>query len=89
MDKKLMRLFLDCPDYLKRVIISEPQIEVVRFVKDCGFGSATARELADHLDISVQGASGRLNKLWSRGWLKREERAAETGGIEHRYSSVV
>lgn len=84
-----MRLFLDCPDYLKRIVISKPQVKVVLFVKDCGFGSATARDLAYHLNISVQSASGRLNKLWSRGWLKREERAAETGGIEHRYSSVV
>ena len=89
LDKKLMKLALDCPDLMKKYHLTDCQANIVKFARDSGYGSITARELADRRGISVQSASGQLNSLWHRGWLKREERAATTGGIEYRYSSVV
>jgi len=89
MDKKLMKLVLDCPNYIKEVMLSEHQREIVNMVRNHGYPTMTARELADYTFIVIQAASTQLNNLWRRGYLSREERVAESGGIEYRYKSII
>lgn len=87
--KQLMKLFLECPDTIRNVVISDNQAATVRYIRDCGYPNVSAREIADEKDITIQSASVLLATLWRRGWLKRMQYADSTGGIYYRYSSIV
>ena len=86
-DASLMKTFIRSPDSFRRVILTENQLDMLRI---CGYyidedGFVTANKIAFHFEISIQSASSRLNKLWHKGYLKRLESIAESGGIEYRY----
>ena len=90
-DKKLMKLFLDCPNYIRQVVISDHQISVINSIREHNeslFGLNT-RTIANLNNTSIQSMSTQLNKLWKTGYLSRKERIVESGGIEYLYRSVI
>ena len=87
-DKKLMKLFLDCPDYVRRVIITDNQIDLIYTIKEVFCNAMTARNLANHRGISIQAASTMLSNLWRTGYVVRNTIPDETGGIKHVYKTV-
>jgi hypothetical protein len=51
-------------------------------------GSVLASQVASDLELSVPNASTRLKNLVSQGFIRRTEDAADSGGIEYRYSAI-
>jgi hypothetical protein len=51
-------------------------------------GSVLASQVASDLGLSVPNASTRLKNLVSQGFIRRMEDAADSGGIEYRYSAI-
>ena len=52
-------------------------------------GTVKASEFSESRDgMSIANASTKFKQLFERGFLLRQERAAETGGIEYRYHCV-
>ena len=88
-DKKIMKAYLDMPEQFRKIVISDSQISIVRAVQRCGYPTMTSRELSNYKGISVQSATQRLKRLWELGYLSREERIDDTGGIIYRYSSAL
>jgi len=68
---------------IKELLLTETMINLVKEIKAHGY--IKAAKVAEFKDISVQNASTQLNKLFLKGYLKREETTAETGGIEYIY----
>lgn len=68
---------------IRGLLLTDSQIDTVKWVykKDC----ATAAELAKLMGVSIQNASGKLNRLYRAGYLERLTVNAKTGGIEHVY----
>ncbi len=87
MDKKLMKLFLECPNYVREVVITDHQIGLINEIQD--WGEADARELADHKNCSIQNASSQLKRLWEKKYLTREEVVSKSGGVEYRYRCAI
>lgn len=85
-DKALMRLFIECPETVRNLILTDSQIAFVEHIRDCGYPNVSAAELAERSGKSVQNISTQLSKLWRRGWLTRKQYTDETGGIYYRYS---
>lgn len=88
-DKQLIQRFLESPDSIRNLVITNNQVAIVKHVRDCGLPNICARELAELKNISVQNASIQLSKLWLRGWLTRHQLTDETGGIYYRYSAAI
>ena len=88
-DKKLMRLFINCPDYVRRVVITDNQIRIIKAIRNSGENSITTKMLSVMWGISLQSASAQLTKLWQRGYLTRCEIIDQTGGIIYRYKSII
>ena len=68
----------------KALILTPSLIKTVRMIQDTPKG-ITAREPSEMLGISVQGPSLRLNSLWKKGYLTREQENDTSGGIYYRY----
>lgn len=82
-DTKLRQAFLADPRRYKAAVLSADQLALYRLVAKRG--EATSSQAAIALDISVPSASTRLNVLKRKGYLAREPRTADTGGIEYVY----
>lgn len=82
-DSELRTLILKHRTRIKELMICDAHIELLGMAKN-GIKSA---ELASLYGISVQNASGRLNKLFYKGYLKRIEELAPSGGIEYTYQT--
>ena len=81
------RLMADIPSTVRSVYLSKTQIHLFDLVEtNKGMTSAI---LAEVNCISAQNASGQLAKLYSKGYLKRDELIHESGGIEYRYTACV
>lgn len=65
------------------LLISDFNRKIYRWVFD--EREATASDVANHFDISIQHASGALNKMWKQIYLRRYERPQESGGYEWVY----
>ena len=87
-DKKLMRLIIDCPNFVKEKMLSDDQRYLFSEV-ECQPDGVTSAFISDLLDISIQSASGRLVVLFKKKYLKRTERIAESGGIEYVYECAI
>jgi len=48
-------------------------------------GNVTTVEIAKHKGVSVQNASSKLQKLYLKGYLKRDALTADSGGIKYVY----
>lgn len=67
---------------IKSLMLSDNQIETLKFVSDKGL---TSSELANHQKTSVQGASQLLKNIYAKGYMLRKELKAKSGGIEFAY----
>ena len=86
MDKKLMKLFLECPNVVREVVLSDMQIALVKHIKGSDYGWIEAKQLAEMEGCSIQNASTRLAVLCRKKYLTRVGFAAKSGGTEYRYS---
>jgi predicted transcriptional regulator len=68
---------------IKKLLISEQGKKVWRWVMD--ERKATTAEVAKEFKLSVQHASGVLNKLHTQGYLSRFEQQQDSGGKEWVY----
>lgn len=88
-DKKLMRLMVDCPGVIRRIYLSESQLELFRLVRSADESlGVTTNWISDYMDISIQSANGRLVELMNKGYLTRVNQGDPTGGKEYVYRSV-
>lgn len=50
--------------------------------------SVTTAMVAEHFDVSVQNASGKLKKLYNQGFIIGKKEVAESGGLEFIYRPI-
>lgn len=50
--------------------------------------SVTTAMVADHFDVSVQNASGKLKKLYNQGFILGKKEVADSGGLEFIYRPI-
>tara|TARA_B100000446_G_scaffold166387_1_gene169524 strand:+ start:627 stop:1175 length:549 start_codon:yes stop_codon:yes gene_type:complete len=50
--------------------------------------SVTTAKVAEHFDVSVQNASGKLKKLYNQGFILGKKEIAESGGLEFIYRPI-
>lgn len=50
--------------------------------------SVTTAMVAEHFDVSVQNASGKLKKLYNQGFILGKKEIAESGGLEFIYRPI-
>lgn len=86
-DKTLMKLMLECPNFIREKLLTDTQIELFEFVQDRT--ELTSAELAFHKEISIQYASVILANLAKKGYLKRMNRGAVSGGDEYVYKVAI
>ncbi len=65
---------------IRELLLNDQQIDLISKVNLSG--TMTARQLANDLDLSIQNASSKLNRLYSSGYLSRKVDSAASGGIE-------
>lgn len=87
MDKKLMKRFLENPDDIRKVLLSNKQRDIVNEINV--FGKMSARQLANIDKCTIQNASVQLLNLFKKGYLNRREAWAESGGREYWYTSAI
>ena len=73
-------------DYIKSIIPSSRQVEILKFIAVRGFAYST--DIAALFDITLPNASARLYELWRNGWLIREDVGHETGGQLFKYTKL-
>ena len=69
---------------IRELFLATSQIDI--WYEIVSFRLFTAAKLATSFDISISNASSKLNRLYKAGYLSREDRTAESGGIEYIYS---
>jgi len=62
---------------IRDLLLNKNQMKILKLI---GAGEMTSRELADHLDTSVQNANMKLEKLRKKGYLSREMGFDPSGG---------
>lgn len=88
-DNPLRRAFIDNPERVRRLILTENQSDLVRSIRADGNMCVTSRRMADEQGKSVQSISAQLTKLWYRGYLERRESIDDTGGIIYLYRAAI
>ena len=88
-DRKLMELFLNCPDTVRRICITDNQIKIINLINKNPGSCMRAKELMYIKGTTIQNASTQLVKLWKVGYLTRTEVVQESGGLEYVYESVI
>jgi predicted transcriptional regulator len=83
---RLQREFLNDCEAFEAVMLSQPQLDLFRWIALETHGAGSP-QVAAVFGVSIQSASARLKKLFDKGYLTRTEVAAETGGIEHIYKA--
>ena len=68
---------------IKALLISGQGLKAYHFIFDKR--EATSSEVASHFNLSPQHASTMLHKLYKQMYLRRSERAQESGGYEWVY----
>jgi|GEM_PF-3560792 len=72
----------DMKETIKRMMLSDNQIDTLKFISSKG---VTSSELAMHQQTSVQGASQLLKNIYSKGYMLRKELKSKSGGVEFAY----
>lgn len=68
---------------VRSALLTQCQIDLVLFINLRG--ETTAADISRIKKVSIQNASSKLSILHKKGYLERETRSAESGGIEHYY----
>jgi predicted transcriptional regulator len=87
--KSLMKMMIETPNYVREKILSDIEIEVFDQVKGTGDLGMTSNVLSGLRDVSVQNASNVLRKLHDKGYLKRTNEGASSGGDEYVYRVAI
>jgi len=84
-DEQVRDFFFHCPEHkIDAMKISGREREILAYVRRThGVGS---KDVADVYGVSVQNASTTLKRLLEKGYLKRVEVLATTGGLEYIYT---
>ena len=69
---------------IRQLLLTPDQVALVKRVDK---ENLTSSALAEMVNISVQNASAKLNRLHYAGYIRMRERSAESGGIERVYYS--
>lgn len=83
--EKFRLLMLQHPELVRKSVISDRQIELVKFVSWHPASLITSRDVSERFGCSVAGASAQLKALVGAGYLKRKETTQPSGGKEHGY----
>lgn len=87
LDVKYRKLMLNFPGIVRKSVLTDPQIDMVNLV--AGYHrAATAREIADCMNLSIATISGRLATLVDKGYLTRRDLGSTSGGSEYFYKVV-
>lgn len=86
-DSKFKKLMIDCPDLVRKAVLSDHQIRVFKIVK--GEGGMYSRHLSEHLGVSVQSAGATLSRLVDAGYLQKYPVNAPSGGTEYFYRAAL
>ena len=70
---------------IRSLLLNEDQIELVKKIGKASF--ITAAEISKDLNVSIQNASSKLNRLYRAGYLERLATSAKSGGIEYVYKA--
>jgi len=87
-DKALMRLMIDCPNFIREKLLTDRDIDLFIEV-ECQEDGMTSSFLAEHWDITIQHASTVLKNLYEKGYLKRKNIGAISGGDEYTYNIAI
>ena len=80
-----MRLMVDYPNFIREKLLSDRQIELFKEIESQGTHGMTSVFLSKYWESSIQHASTVLRGLYAKGYLKRLNRGAESGGDEYTY----
>ena len=82
--KKLLRYLVANRDTIHDKIPSAGEMRIINILRE--YGPLTSIEIADHLSICPVSASTRLCNSMNRGYLKRIDIGAPSGGSLYKYS---
>ena len=88
-DKTLMTLMVECPGFIREKLLTDGQIELIKDAKRLDEEGLTSRWVSNVYDISIQSASSKLKKLHKKGYLKRTNEGADSGGDEYVYRVAI
>lgn len=88
-DKTLMTLMVETPNFIREKLLSDRELELFNDVKFQEEDGMTSSFLSLHWSVSVQHASTVLKKLYKKGYLKRTNQSAESGGDEYVYRVAI
>lgn len=70
---------------IQNLMLTQGQLKILEYLDTKE--TVTTQELAEWLGISIQSASGRLSKLFNKGYLKKQQKPDPTGGHYFIYSA--
>ncbi len=79
---QLRGMILSNLNEVKSVLLSPQSVEIVKWLKE---SQMTSANLAERLDININNASNRLQKMYKQGYLDRVVDRSSSGGVEYRY----
>ncbi len=77
------RFMVQNPEVVHRLSLNESEIKIVRFISENP--ECVSKDVADHLDTSLESACTRLRILITKGYLMRSDIGDPTGGIMYVY----
>jgi|GEM_PF-3838049 len=84
-NEQVRDFFFHCPEHkIHAMKISASEREILAYIKRTN--GTTSVNVADVFSISIPSASTRLKRLLEKGYLKRVEVLAKTGGLEYIYA---
>jgi len=84
-DEQVRNFFFNCPEHkIDAMKISGREREILGYVRRTH--GVSSKDVADVYGVSVQNASTTLKRLLEKGYLKRVEILATTGGLEYIYA---
>ena len=83
-EKQIMKLMVSDYELIKKLMLSNGELKMLTEIK--ALGGLTSSYVSTSNHISIQSASSRLTKLWRKGYVKRINQGAESGGDEYFYT---
>lgn len=86
-ERQIMRLMVSDYQLIKKLMLSNGELQMLTEIR--ALGGLTSSYVSTSKRISIQSASSRLTKLWRKGYLKRINQGAESGGDEYFYTAII
>lgn len=87
-DKAIRDGLLGNLDKIKLLMITQNDIILIDLISKLNDGLSSS-ELSKLRAVTIENASTKLYKLYSKGYLARTEIKSVSGGIEYRYSAII